>query len=60
MPDSANFALKAFRQDGIVEIRDGQVSINMLRELVRIAEPLLDAHERVAPEFVAEAGARRA
>lgn len=51
-PVHVNRVLKAFRETGIVSVRDGNVSIHSLQGLVEVAKPLLDAHERAAPEFV--------
>jgi CRP/FNR family transcriptional regulator len=51
-PVHVNRVLKAFRENGIVTVRDGTVSILSLGELVDVARPLLDVHERSAPEFV--------
>jgi CRP/FNR family transcriptional regulator len=53
-----NRVLKGFRESGIVDIRDGQVSIGSLAALAEVAQPLLDSHERSAPEFVGTARAR--
>lgn len=51
-PVHVNRVLKMFRENGIVSVRDGNVSIHSLQQLVEIARPLLDVHERSAPEFV--------
>lgn len=45
-----NRVLKVFREAGIVHIREGRVSILSLDELVRVARPLLDAHDRRVSE----------
>jgi CRP/FNR family transcriptional regulator, anaerobic regulatory protein len=47
-----NRVLKVFRQDGVVTIRDGMVSIGSLESLAKRAYPLLDTHERTVPEYV--------
>jgi CRP/FNR family transcriptional regulator, anaerobic regulatory protein len=46
-----NRVLKSFRENGIVVVRDGKVSIRDLDGLMRIAGPLLDPYERTAPEY---------
>lgn len=46
-----NRVLKLLREGGIVTIRERMVRIGDLTALVRLAYPLLDIHERVAPEF---------
>ncbi|GJD50850.1 hypothetical protein OPKNFCMD_3598 [Methylobacterium crusticola] len=47
-----NRVLRTFRVDGIATMRGRRVTILDLDALVRIAGPLLDAHERSKPEFV--------
>jgi CRP/FNR family transcriptional regulator, anaerobic regulatory protein len=47
-----NRVLRGFRENEIVDIRDGRVSIGSLERLAEVAHPLLDSHERSAPEFV--------
>jgi DNA-binding transcriptional regulator LsrR (DeoR family) len=46
-----NRVLKSLRDRGIASVRDGQVFIENLHELTRIALPLLDAYERSAPQY---------
>jgi CRP/FNR family transcriptional regulator, anaerobic regulatory protein len=46
-----NRVLKSLRDRGIASVRDGQVFIENLHELTRIAFPLLDAYERSAPQY---------
>jgi CRP/FNR family transcriptional regulator, anaerobic regulatory protein len=41
-----NRVLKRFRESGIVHIREGRVSIGELGDLVEVARPLLDPHDR--------------
>jgi len=53
-----NRVLKGFRDSGIVDIRDGQVSIRSLEALADVAQPLLDSHERRSREFVGTQRAR--
>jgi CRP-like cAMP-binding protein len=55
-----NRVLRGFRESGIVDIRDGQVSIGSLERLADIARPLLDSHERRSPEFVGNSRERSA
>lgn len=47
-----NRVLKGFRQAGIVTVKDGQVLINDLEGLVRLASALLDPHERTTAAYV--------
>jgi CRP/FNR family transcriptional regulator, anaerobic regulatory protein len=47
-----NRVLKAFRESGIVTVRDGLVSITNLDLLVQRASALLDSHERGAAAYV--------
>jgi CRP/FNR family transcriptional regulator, anaerobic regulatory protein len=47
-----NRVLKGFRENGIVVVRDGQVSILDLARLTAIARPMLDPYERNAAEYV--------
>jgi len=49
-----NRVLRSFREQGIVTIRDGEVRIDDLQRLAKIAFPLLDAYERRTPEYVGE------
>jgi len=51
-----NRVLKAFRESGIVTLRDGHVTIKDLDALSQRASSLLDPHERVAPAYVSAAG----
>jgi CRP/FNR family transcriptional regulator, anaerobic regulatory protein len=46
-----NRVLKNFREQDIVLIRDGTVSIRNFDGLMRIAGPLLDPYERTTPEY---------
>jgi CRP/FNR family transcriptional regulator, anaerobic regulatory protein len=46
-----NRVLKAFRENKILIVRDGSVSILDLTRLREIAEPLLDPYERTAREY---------
>jgi CRP/FNR family transcriptional regulator, anaerobic regulatory protein len=55
-----NRVLRGFRENGIVDIRDGQVAIGSLERLAEVARPLLDSHERRSPEFVGNARERSA
>jgi CRP/FNR family transcriptional regulator, anaerobic regulatory protein len=54
-PVHMNRVLKAFRENNIVTVRDGCVTITDLGALARCASPLLDAHERRTPEYGAGA-----
>jgi hypothetical protein len=47
-----NRVLRALREEGVVTIRDGLVSIDSLELLVKRAYPLLDAYERASPAYV--------
>ena len=51
-PVHVNRVLKVFRQEGVVTVRNGTVSIDNLEALAKRAYPLLDTHERTAPEYV--------
>lgn len=51
-PVHVNRVLRAFREAGVLSVRDGEVSIDNLDELARRAYPLLDAYERRTPEYV--------
>jgi hypothetical protein len=51
-----NRVLRSFREQGIVTIRDGEVTIPNLERLSNIAYPLLDAYERRTPEYVGGGG----
>jgi hypothetical protein len=44
--------LRGFRESGIVDIREGHVSIGSLERLAEVAQPLLDSHERRSADFV--------
>ena len=46
-----NRVLKLLREGGVVTIRERTVRIGELTALVHLAYPLLDLHERTAPEF---------
>jgi CRP/FNR family transcriptional regulator len=50
-----NRVLRAFREEGIAVIRDGQVRIVDFEKLERIAYLLLDHYERTTPEYSARA-----
>lgn len=43
-----NRVLRTFREREVLTVRDREVVINSLAELQRIAEPMLDEHDRVA------------
>jgi CRP/FNR family transcriptional regulator, anaerobic regulatory protein len=47
-----NRVLKGFRENGVVVVRDGQVTLLDLGKMTAIARPLLDPYERTAPEYV--------
>jgi CRP-like cAMP-binding protein len=49
-----NRVLRSFREQGILTVRDGEVRIEDLPRLAKIAFPLLDAYERRTPEYVGE------
>jgi CRP/FNR family transcriptional regulator len=55
-PVHVNRVLRAFRESGIVTVRDGEVVIGNLGELARLAHPLLDTYERRTPEYVGPQG----
>ena len=55
-PVHVNRILKGFRENGIANVRDGEVLILNLEELTRRAYPLLDAYERKTPEYVGVEG----
>jgi CRP/FNR family transcriptional regulator, anaerobic regulatory protein len=55
-----NRVLRGFRENDIVVVRDGTVSIRDLDGLMRIAGPLLDPYERTTPEYRGVARANRA
>jgi CRP/FNR family transcriptional regulator, anaerobic regulatory protein len=46
-----NRVLKSLRDRGVVTVRDGKVTIHDLDALTRMAEPLMDAYERKAPQY---------
>jgi hypothetical protein len=46
-----NRVLKALREQGVLTIRDGLVTIDSIDRLVERAYPLLDAHERSSPAY---------
>jgi CRP/FNR family transcriptional regulator len=50
-----NRVLRAFRENGIVTVRDGDATILDLPRLSAIAEPLLDIYERSSPFYVTNA-----
>jgi CRP/FNR family transcriptional regulator, anaerobic regulatory protein len=47
-----NRVLKVFRNQGVVTVRDGKVTIGSLEQLAERAYPLLDVHERAVAEYV--------
>jgi len=47
-----NRVLKTLRENGVLTIRDGRVTIDSPDLLVQRAYPLLDSHERVTPAYV--------
>ena len=47
-----NRVLRTLREDGVVTVRDGLVTIHSLELLAQRAYPLLDAHERNSPAYV--------
>lgn len=49
-----NRVLKVFREEGIVTLRDGTVTIQDLERLAKIAFPLLDTYERHTHEYVGD------
>jgi CRP/FNR family transcriptional regulator len=53
-----NRVLKAFREGGIVTVRDGQVCITDLDRLAQRASSLLDVHERATSAYVGANGKR--
>ena len=50
-PVHVNRVLKEFRDNGIVTVRDGHVSITDLKVLAQRAAPLLDVYERSDPAY---------
>ena len=48
-----NRVLRGFRENAIVTVRDGEVTLLDLPRLTAIAEPLLDIYERSSPYYVA-------
>jgi len=46
-----NRVLRGLREEGMVTIRDGLVTIDSLELLVQRAYPLLDSHERTSPAY---------
>ena len=50
-PVHVNRVLKEFRDNGIVTVRDGHVSITDLEVLAQRAAPLLDVYERSDPAY---------
>ncbi len=47
-----NRVLRSLREDGVVTVRDGMVTIESLELLVQRARPLLDAYEQASPAYV--------
>jgi CRP/FNR family transcriptional regulator len=50
-----NRVLRALREEGVVTVRDGLVTIHSVDLLSRRAYPLLDSHERTSPAYVGAA-----
>jgi CRP/FNR family transcriptional regulator, anaerobic regulatory protein len=51
-PIHVNRVLRSYRERGILQVREGEVSILDLETLASIALPLLDVYERNSPEYV--------
>jgi CRP/FNR family transcriptional regulator, anaerobic regulatory protein len=49
-----NRVLRVFRESGLAQVRDGEVSILDLERLAAIARPLLDPYQRSSPHYVGE------
>jgi CRP/FNR family transcriptional regulator len=49
-----NRVLRVFRESGLTQVRDGEVSILDLERLAAIARPLLDPYQRSSPHYVGE------
>jgi DNA-binding transcriptional regulator LsrR (DeoR family) len=47
-----NRVLRTLREEGVVTVRDGLVTIDSLEQLVQRAYPLLDAYERASSVYV--------
>jgi CRP-like cAMP-binding protein len=54
-----NRVLRNFREQGMVTVRDGTVTINDLERLTACAYALLDRYERSTPEYVGSAETQR-
>jgi CRP/FNR family transcriptional regulator len=52
-----NRVLREFRDEGILTVRNGEVTINDLERLGKIAFPLLDCYERRTTEYLGETSA---
>jgi len=46
-----NRVLRIFRENGILAVRDGEVSVTDLKSLAQVAAPILDPYERQRPEY---------
>lgn len=53
-PVHVNRVLRAFREKQILTLREGEVRIENLSELRRLAFPLLDVYERSTPEYAGD------
>ena len=49
-----NRVLRVFRENGLAQVRDGEVSILDLERLAELAHPLLDPYQRSSPHYVGE------
>jgi DNA-binding transcriptional regulator LsrR (DeoR family) len=49
-----NRVLRVFRENGLAQVRDGEVSIPDLERLATLARPLLDPYQRSSPHYVGE------
>jgi CRP/FNR family transcriptional regulator, anaerobic regulatory protein len=50
-PVHVNRVLRSFREQGILTVRNGEVRIDNMEKLSRLAYPLLDPYERKTPEY---------
>ena len=51
-----NRVLRVFRENGVLTVRDGEVTIQSLQKLRELAYPLLDVYEKTAPQYRTPAG----
>lgn len=52
-----NRVLRSLREEGVVTVREGLVTINSIELLGRLAYPLLDAYERTSSAYIGAAAA---